>query len=117
MYSIYLEWKEFSVNLQAVDTWLRTNAGEYFSGNSADAGLTLWFTQDPGSTIKAACEAYWNGLTPASTEVTSYVSSQAIQDAVAALRVDLHTKTWDAMTPAERKIVLGQMPTQTELGL
>lgn len=116
MYAIKFEWKEFSVNLQAVDAWLRTNGGEHYSGNSADTKLTLWFTQEPDPTVIAACEAYWYGVTSASTEATSYVSGQAIKDAVAAIRVDLHTKTWDAMTATERKIVLGQMPTQTELG-
>lgn len=37
--------------------------------------------------------------------------------AIAALKVSLVSKTWDAMTVAERKVATGQIPTDVELGL
>jgi len=117
MYSISFEWKNFSVNLTTLDAWLRANAGPHYAGNSADIKLTLWFTEDPGPAVVTACEQYWDAIDVNSTEATTYVSSQAVKDAVAGLKVDLHTKTWAAMSTAERKIVIGQTPTNAELGL
>lgn len=117
MHAINLAWKEFNLDLTAVDTWMRANASELYLGNSADSSLNLWFSEDPGPTIVAMCNQYWDGLNEESPEALSYVSRQEITDAITALRSNLHTKTWDAMSTAERKLVTGQMPTKAELGL
>jgi hypothetical protein len=117
MFAIELPWKEFNVSLTDVQTWMLVNAGEFYEGNSADTKLTLWFSEDPGQTISDAVAAYWTAIDEESDEALNYVSAQAIQDAVDTLRAGIPAKDWDDMSTAERKIVLGQMPTKTELGL
>jgi hypothetical protein len=116
MYPIRLEWKAFNVDLAAVEAWMRANAGGFYAGNSADSHLTLWFTEDPGAEVIADVTDYWDGITEESDEA-DYVSFDAIKAAVETLKAGLLAKTWDQMSTAERKLVLGQMPTRAELGL
>jgi hypothetical protein len=107
MYSIDLPWKNFNVNLQAIDTWVRANHGEGYAGASADYDFSLHFTDDvpplaPEATeeeitaheaLVAAHEAkiqaikdYWEGLNEESTEATSYQTAAQIAEAAAAAK-------------------------------
>ena len=118
MYALKLNWKEFSVSLPDVDTWAKAQTwASSYKGMSGDYTLTLWLDAEPSQADKDAIQTYWDGLTAQSTEATSYVSAEAIKTAYDTLKAGIAVKTWDAMSTAERKIVLGQMPTKTELGL
>lgn len=78
MFSIDLNWLAFPVNLQAVETWMKANAGSDYCGNSADADLTLWFKNEPSDAIKSAIQAYWDSLTAQSPEATGYQTAAQI---------------------------------------
>lgn len=115
MYSVKLEWKEFSVSLLPIETYFIATYPNY-RGNSADTALTLWFSEEPTDEDKTAIQAYWDGILVDSTEATSYVSSQQVTDRIAELKTGLLAKAWDAMTTAERKIIVGAAVSNAELG-
>lgn len=117
MYSIKLNWKEFNVDLNLVESWFRANAGEAYSGNSADSVLTLWFTAEPVQETQDAINSYWDSITAESEEATSYLPQAEITAAIEAAKTALLSKSWDEMSLPERKLVLGQIPTREELGL
>ena len=116
MFAMSFNWKAFSVNIQAVETWVRANTTNTFAGSSADTSLTLWFNSEISDNQKQAITSYWAGITDQSAEATSYVSSDDIAEAIAALRSGMINKSWDQLTFPERKILLGQTPTNEELG-
>lgn len=117
MYAIKLDWKEFNVDMIAVEAWVKTNAGTNYLGNSADYGLTLWYSEEPTQTDKDAVEVYWASLDEMSAEATGYVSGADLAEAITLLRVGIPAKEWADMSVAERKLVMGQTPTKAELGL
>ncbi len=117
MFSMHLAWKGFSLDLPSIELWLRANAGEFYVGNSADEGLTLWFSEQPDQADLDAVQAYWDALDEESDEASNYVSKEDIVAAISTLKAGIPAKAWDDMSVAERKIVLGQMPTNAELGL
>lgn len=119
MFSIRLEWKEFNISLPDVNAWVKANANneEYYTGLSADSGLTFWYSEEPNQDTKDALDTYWTSLDEESDEAMSYVSSSSIEEVVVELKDGIPNKSWDQMSQAERKIVLGQLPTNAELGL
>lgn len=78
MYSINLEWKEFNVNLQAVEAWMKANAGAHYSGNQASRTLELYFSEEPEQSVKDDVQAYWDLLAEDAEEVTSYKSQEDV---------------------------------------
>lgn len=114
MHCIKLEWKEFNVNLEAVEKWLRENCQNYV-GNSADYHLKLWFSEEPEN--RQDIVDYWESIQEGSAEAKSYVSKAQIEEAINKLKADLPSKSWAKMSVAERKIAVGQMPTKEELEL
>ena len=75
MYSIDLQWKNFSVDLASVEASVKSIAADSgYAGNSADSDLTLWFTQDPASHIQAI-HAYWDGIVSTSPEAVAYAQA------------------------------------------
>lgn len=46
MNSVKLSWKEFNIDLRKIEEHMRSDYPTYV-GNSADASLTLWFSEDP----------------------------------------------------------------------
>lgn len=117
MYSHKLQWKKFPVSILDVEVWIKANCGANYVGNSAAEDLTLWYTVEPTQEMKDALEVYWASLSAESSEAANYVSVQALRAACDALKAGLASKSWDSMSIAERKLVLGQMPTKAELGL
>ena len=116
MFAVKLQWHSHNVNLQAVETYVKANFPNCV-GNSADSVLTFWFTEVLSYEQVSAIEAYWMSLDEESVEATSYVSNEAIIEATNTLRAGLISKSWDSMSVAEKKLVLGQAPTKSELGL
>ena len=116
MYSIQLEWKSFNVDLSTIDIWMRS-ASDLYVGNSADIALTLWFSEEPDDDTKFLVKEYWQELTEESDEASSYIPQDDLNAKLNELKAQLISKSWDNMTVAERKLVLGQTPTRQELGL
>jgi hypothetical protein len=114
MYAKKLEWKEHSLNLEMVEEWLHANTTGYV-GNSADAALTLWYEEELSEEESDAVDAYWDSLDEESDEATTYKSAQQIKDRIDELKAGIPSKTWNLLITAERKLVLGLMPTRDEL--
>ena len=117
MFKIELQWKDFNVSLPMIEEWVRANTTNTYDGASADYKLTLWFNSEISDNQKQAIIDYWDQIESDDLEATSYVSSEQIREAMNDLRAGLLSKSWDNMSVAERKLVLGQTPTNTELGL
>jgi hypothetical protein len=86
MFSINFQWKEFNINLEAVEAWMKEYVGDSYCGNSADSKLTLWFHEVPSQELMDDIQAYWNGLTEESTEATSYKTATELANEVAAAK-------------------------------
>lgn len=114
MKSIELQWHSFNVSLPDVDTWIKNNTDSGYCGCLAGNQLSLWFASEPE---RETVQSYWDSLTSESAEAVNYVSAESLKTACDALRLGLASKSWDSMSIAERKLVLGQMPTKSELGL
>lgn len=117
MYQVDLAWKSFSLNMDAVEAWMRANAGDKYVGNSADTDLSLHFSEQPDGATIQHIQDYWDALTDQSSEATTYVPKATIAAALQAAREDAITKTWDQLSPAQRKILAGLSPTRADLGL
>jgi hypothetical protein len=115
MYSIKLEWHAHNIDLQAAETYVKANFSNCV-GNSADTALTFWFTEALTEEQEQIVRDYWASLDATSNEAQSYVAGADLEAAHAALKSGLASKTWDNMSVAERKIVLGQSLTREELG-
>lgn len=115
MYSIRFEWKSFNLNLGLIDAYLKSQIADLYAGNSADTGLTMWFTGEPTDEQKVSVQAYWDSITEESDEA-NYVSSSQITARIAELKDGLTSKSWDEMSIAERKLVTSQNVSNTELG-
>lgn len=75
-YKIELDWKEFNVDLESVEVWMKANAGSDYCGNQAHARLELWFLEEPSQEVKDAIAAYWDGISEESDEAEGYVSAE-----------------------------------------
>jgi hypothetical protein len=114
-YMIELQWKEHSVDLEALEIWMKANAGASYDGNSADSKLTLYFLEEPSQDIKDAIIAEWEAMDDAGHEkCVSHRSlaqrSEAAQVRAAAIKakkMGMLQKTWANMDGIERKIYLG----------
>lgn len=78
MYKLTLQWKEFNVDLRALDAQLRQDYASYV-GNQAHNVLELWFSEEPSEQEKADIQAYWDGLVDQSAEAQSYQSAADIE--------------------------------------
>jgi len=110
-----LQWREFNIDLLAVDTKMRADYPTKYSGNQASSFLELYFSEEPTEEEKAAIQSYWDGLTDQSAEVLSYRTQASIKEAIDNLKMGLVNKTWDQMTVTERKIVVGATIDKSEL--
>jgi len=115
MYSVKLEWHAHSINLQAAEAHIKMLFA-HCVGNSAGTDLTFWFTEALTEEQEQIVRDYWAALDAASNETQSYVAGADLEAAHTALKSGLAAKTWDSMSVAERKIILGQSLTREELG-
>lgn len=72
-----LSWKEHSVDLVALEAWMKANAGEHYCGNSADVSLKLHFLEEPSQETLDAIEAKWAELDDAEHEMCASYKSNA----------------------------------------
>lgn len=110
--SIKLEWKPFKAHLPELESWMRSNFPTYV-GNSADACLTLWFSEEPDQDTKDLVAMQWDSL----VDVDEAAKVQLLQDretAVIAAKENIVNLTWNQLTIAERKIILNQPLTDAD---
>ncbi len=77
MYMMKLQWKEFNVDLAALDQQLRADHPAYV-GNQAHAHLELWFSEEPSQEAKEAIESMWAALDAAHVLAQSYKSANQL---------------------------------------
>lgn len=114
MFKMEMEWKEFNIDLEAIDAKLRQDEPLYV-GNQASNKLELFFSEEPSQESKDAIQAFVDGLDAQSPEAISYRSQQDIQQAIQALKQGIPAKSWNDMSAIERKIVMGVDVTKAEL--
>lgn len=73
-YDILLKWPAFNVDLNTVDAWLKANAGTNYCGLSANSGLQIHYSVDPGDYVRGEIAGYWASLSPSSDEAENYKS-------------------------------------------
>ena len=115
MKSKQLAWKEFSVDLEAVDAKFKADYAGNYVCNQAHAVLELYFSGEITEQMISDIEAYWDGLTAQSASAVSYRSQAAVKEALDDVKAGLVSKTWDAMSVLERKMVTNQSVTKAEL--
>ena len=114
MFTLILEWKEFSVNLPMIEAFCK-GLDSNCVGTSADSALRVHFSEEPTQETKDAIQAKWDGLDEESDEVSSYKSQSQIDAAIQAAKLALISKTWATMNTSEKKLVVGLMPSLEEL--
>ena len=118
MVRVALQWKAFSLDLETVEKWMHSNAGDYYVGNQATKdGLELYFSQEPGDSVREAIQDYWRGIKKTHAVAKNYVDQDEIKEAIETAKADMVTKTWDQMSVAQRKLAVGQTPTREDLDI
>ena len=108
MQSKQLEWKEFSVDLQAVDAKLKADYPDNYCGNQAHSVLELYFTGELTEQMKEDINAFWEALDEASAVVVSYKSTAQIAADVAAKKASAKAKLAAlGLDPEEIKAIVG----------
>jgi hypothetical protein len=115
MQSKQLQWKEFAVDLEAVDAKFRADYAGNYVGNQAHSVLELYFEGELTEQMHSDIDAYWNGLTDQSADAVSYRSAADVKAAIETMKAGLVAKTWDQMSALERKLVIGQSVSKAEL--
>ena len=83
MFKMEMQWKEFSVDLRAVEAHMRSSF-ESYAGNQAAGSLELWFNEELSQEDQSAVIAYWDDIHDDSAEATSYQSAADLAAEVAA---------------------------------
>ena len=111
MYEIVFNWKESNVNLKTLENHMRSTYPNYV-GCSAGADCKLHFSSEPSEQEKSDIQAFWDAL-----DNSGYASQEQIQAAIAAMKAGMINKTFDQLSVGEKKLLLGLMPSNEELGL
>lgn len=107
MYIIKLDWKEFSVDLAALNQQLIAAYPNYV-GNQAHSVLELCFSEEPSQEDKAAIEQLWAALDPDDDLAASYQSFDQIQAAKEAQKQSAKAKLLAlGLTETEAQALLG----------
>lgn len=108
MYKIELQWKNFNIDLPALDAQLKLDYPSYV-GNQAHSVLELWFSEEPSQEAKDAIDALWAAIdTDQHAMALSYQSMAQVQAAVDAQKVSAKAKLAAlGLTEAEIKSLVG----------
>jgi len=89
-FCIDLEWKSFPIDLNTVETWIKTNhAEDGYCGNSAGKTLQLWFLNNLTDEQVAQVKEYYAAITETSDETKNYKTAMQRQAAQAASSASL----------------------------
>lgn len=107
MFKIELQWKQFNVDLAALDQQLRSSHSNYV-GNQAHAVLELWFNEEPSGAQKEEIQAIWANLDEVHALAQSYKSAAQIAESQAARKASAKAKLAAlGLTEAEIEALLG----------
>lgn len=110
-----LQWKEFNVDLQTVMQEIKAVAPSAIGLSTPMNVLRVDgnLTQEDMESI----QEYWNGLTNQSEAAVRYLSQVDFSAAIEASKLDAVTKTYDQLSVAQKKLMMGLTPTREELGV
>lgn len=77
MYSIKLDWKEFNVDLAAMETFVK-DLEPSCTGNSADSSLTFWFSETISAEHEQAIKDKWDSIESNSSEAVMYTKKASL---------------------------------------
>lgn len=77
MYTMKLPWKEFNVDLKAVEAFARAQS-DLCTGTSGDYDFQVHFESEPEDEVKEAIQAKWDEIEADSAEAESYKSKEEI---------------------------------------
>jgi hypothetical protein len=92
MQSKQLEWKEFSVDLKAIDAKFKADYPNNYAGNQAHSIMELYFTEELTEQMNTDIDAYWDDLTAESAEATSYQSAAQLAQVTATQKTSAKAK-------------------------
>lgn len=100
MYKMVLSWKEFNVNLNAMEAWLRANTGDHFLGTEGvgagsrthEEGLHLHFSEEPSQDVKDEIQSHWDGIEADSEQASSYKSDADLAAEKAVMKTSAKAK-------------------------
>lgn len=115
MQKLELQWREFNVDLEAVEAKMKTDYPESYKGNQSGLCLELWFDELPSQEDCEAIQAWWDALTAESDEAVSYRSQAQIQAAIAQIKEGIPEKTWNTMITIERRLQMGLPVSKNDL--
>lgn len=115
MRNIKLEWKEFNVDLEAVEASIKVLIPNKCIGVSAGNELTIHVEDSTTDEEIESINSLWTDIEADSEEATSYRSDQQIKEAIAAMKAAVPSKTWAQMSAVERGLLIGLVPTKAQL--
>ena len=104
MNKIELQWKEFNINLNMVQTHIKT-LDINCCGLQAARTLEVWSTETPSEETTQAIKDYWESLTSESAEATSHFSQADLKAAMEACRAEAATKTFNTLSAQQKKML------------
>ena len=107
MYKLELQWKDFSIDLEALDAQMHKDY-EHYSCNQAQSVLELWFTEEISEEDKSAIQDMWDKLKKNSKLAKSYQSQADIDAEKEAAKKAAKAKLIDlGLTEDDLKALLG----------
>jgi len=105
--SIALKWKEFSVNLDMVRAHIVSLEPLCCGLAGYPDRFEVIFEEMVSEESIDAIKTYWDSIDNESEEATTYASQDAVNAAIIAAKEDAVTKSWDQLSPAQRKMMMG----------
>jgi hypothetical protein len=105
MFNLIYPWKSFQINLNALAQYMHSHSN--YHGMSADSKLTLHFSEEPTQQTKDYIQMHFDAMTE-ENQTELYIADAARALAKSRAEANLANQSWDAMIPAERKIILRQ---------
>jgi hypothetical protein len=105
MYTMQLNWKEFSVDIKSLDTWLKSN-GQSYLGISANSSCEIHFASEPSDIIKSRIQQHWSSLNQ-TDEQGKIANREKLDRTVRHAKENLPYIDFAQMTVAEKKIFMG----------
>lgn len=115
MYMIKLQWKDFSIDLEALNKKLKKDYPSYV-GNQAHSHLELWFSEEPSQEDQEAIQEMWDKLRKSSAIAKSY-QSLADREAAKQVELDAEQAELDAKKEAVKTKLLALGLTEDELSV
>jgi len=114
MYNIELQWKEFSVDLELLNDWIKTQTDKCI-GISANSKLELHFSEEPEQSVKDAIANKWNEMNEDAPEVVNYRSNDQVKAIINAAKEAMTTSAMTKWTAAERKLFMGMQLSKEDI--